>query len=62
MRRGKSAREGESEGGRRGDARALGFGAAGHEVARGMEVGRASAMVGARSVHGRHEDILRNTL
>ena len=26
-----------------------------------MEVGRASAMVGARSVHGRHEDILMNT-
>ena len=40
----KCAREGESEGGRQGDTRALGLGAAGREAARGTEVGRAAAM------------------
>jgi hypothetical protein len=40
----KCAREGEGDGGRQGDTRALGLGAAGHEAARGTEVGRAAAM------------------
>ena len=31
-------------------------GGAGHEAARGAELGRALAMVGARSVHGCHGD------
>ena len=56
-----SAREGESEGGRRGDSRALGYGAAGREVARGTEVGHASAMVGRALVHGHHEVISSST-
>jgi hypothetical protein len=40
----KCAREGEGDGGRQGDTRALGLGAAGREAARGTEVGRAAAM------------------
>ena len=59
--RGKSAGEGESEGGRRGDTRALGYGVAGRETARGTEVGRASAMVGARSMHSCHDALSSNT-
>ena len=57
----KSAREGESEGGRRGDTRVLGYGAAGREAARGAELGRASAMAGRAPVHGVHEDNLSST-
>ena len=56
-----SAREGESKGGRRGDVRVLSFGGAGREAVHGTEVGCALAMVGARSVHDHHEDILPNT-
>ena len=37
------------------------FEAAGHEAARGMKVGRASAMVGRALVHGRHEVISSST-